>query len=43
MNCNTEYNRNKLYMFYKKAKSMNKYKQKVFLNGDILVLAVFGG
>ena len=34
----TEYNRNRLYMFYKKAKSMNKYKQKVFLNGDILVL-----
>ena len=28
----TEYNRNKLYMIYRKAKSIDKYKQKVFLN-----------
>ena len=34
----TEYNRNKLYMIYRKAKSIDKYKQKVFLNGDVLIL-----
>ena len=34
----TEYNRNKLYMIYRKAKSIDKYTQKVFLNGDVLIL-----
>ena len=34
----TEYNRNKLYMLYKKAKSMYRYKQKVHLVGDVLIL-----
>ena len=34
----TEYNRNKLYMLYKKAKSMDRYKQKVHLVGDVLIL-----
>ena len=34
----TEYNRNKLYMIYRKAKSIDKYKQKVFLNGNVLIL-----
>ena len=34
----TEYNRNKLYMLYRKAKSIDQYKQKVFLSGDVLIL-----
>ena len=34
----TEYNRNKLYMLYRKAKSIDQYKQKVFLSGDMLIL-----
>ena len=34
----TEYKRNKLYMLYKKAKSLDKFKQKVYLVGDVLIL-----
>ena len=34
----TEYRRNKLYMIYKKAKSIDKYKQKVYLTGDVLIV-----
>ena len=34
----TEYNRRKLYAIYKKAKNMEKYKKKVSLNGDLLII-----
>ena len=34
----TEYNRRKLYAIYKKAKNMEKYKKKVSLNGDMLII-----
>ena len=34
----TEYKRNQLYMIYKKAKSIDKYKQKVYLAGDVLIV-----
>ena len=35
----TEFNRQKLYAIFKKAKNLDKYKKKVFLNGDVLVIA----
>ena len=34
----TEFNRQKLYALFKKAKNIEAYKKKVFLNGDILVI-----
>ena len=34
----TEYNRQKLYAIFKKAKNLEKYKKKVFLNGDVLMI-----
>ena len=34
----TEYKRNRLYMVYKKAKSLDKFKQKTSLSGDVLVI-----
>ena len=34
----TEYKRNRLYMIYKKAKSLGKFKQKTSLSGEVLVI-----
>ena len=34
----TEYKRNRLYMIYKKAKSLDKFKQKTSLSGEVLVI-----
>ena len=34
----TEFNRQKLYAIFKKAKNLENYKKKVFLNGDVLVI-----
>lgn len=34
----TEYNRNKLYPIYKRAKSMVKYQKVISLNGDVLLI-----
>ena len=34
----TEYNRNKLYAIYKRAKSLEKYKLKISLNADVLII-----
>ena len=34
----TEFNRQKLYALFKKAKNIEAYKKKVFFNGDILVI-----
>ena len=34
----TEFNRQKLYAIFKKAKNMDNYKKRVFLNGDILMV-----
>lgn len=34
----TEYNRKKLYIIYKKAKNMEQYKRKISLIGDVLVI-----
>ena len=35
---NTEFKRRKLYAIYKKAKTVDKYKKKTLLNGDVLVV-----
>ena len=35
---NTEFKRRKLYAIYKKAKSMDQYKKKSSLNGDVLII-----
>ena len=34
----TEFNRQKLYAIFKKAKNMDNYKKRVFLNSDILMV-----
>ena len=34
----TEFNRQKLYAIFKRAKNLDNYKKKVFLNGDVLVV-----
>ena len=34
----TEFNRQKLYAIFKKAKKIDTYKKRVFLNGDILMI-----
>ena len=34
----TEFNRQKLYAIFKKAKNMDTYRKRVFLNGDILMI-----
>ena len=36
--CNTEFKRRKLYAIHKKAKSMDQYKKKSSLNGDVLII-----